>query len=438
MPDLASVYTLANRPTTPLADPLDVAMRGQAYQENRMKLQDLAQARADDQAIREAFARSQGPGGEIDRGMVLKDLASRAPMAGEKLRQSWAAQDIESQKHIENLRKTLAERSEAELKRAAQITDLIGRTAYASQTPEQWDRNFQELSRIIPTATEQIGKFSPEYRNEQLNKAKTIAQIVDEEAAARQGQKPMSQIGQINEDERRGIITPQQAEAARRRATTQAPAVHVGFSQPFEVVDPQTQKPVLVQQDKAGNIRPVSGYQPKSVDKPFTEAQGNAYGFGMRAQESNEIMRKLEKQGVTSGGLMTRALGAVPVLGNYAVDPEIQRYQQAQRNFISAVLRKESGAAISPAEFENEAKKYFPQPGDSPEVIRQKAEARKTGIQVLEIQAGRPLPKLGKKEAAPKTAAPIPRISGPNDPALQRLKPGDRFIGHDGVERVKR
>ncbi|HYE22719.1 MAG TPA: hypothetical protein VD998_03975, partial [Verrucomicrobiae bacterium] len=51
---------------------------------------------------------------------------------------------------------------------------------------------------------------------------------------------------------------------------------------------------------------------------------------------------------------------------------DMQSYQQAQRNFLNAVLRRESGAVISPSEFAEGRKQYFPQPGDKPAVIAQK------------------------------------------------------------------
>lgn len=69
-----------------------------------------------------------------------------------------------------------------------------------------------------------------------------------------------------------------------------------------------------------------------------------------------------------------------------------QQASQAKRNFISAVLRKESGAAIGKAEFINEDLRYFPQAGDSPEVIKQKTQARKAVIAGLQAEAGAALP----------------------------------------------
>lgn len=148
---------------------------------------------------------------------------------------------------------------------------------------------------------------------------------------------------------------------------------------------------------------PVTGPDGKQLaapaaDKPMTEAQGNAFGFGTRARESDALITGIEaKPGFDPASGVQKAFSSVPVVGNYLTPETNQQYNQAKRNFISAVLRKESGAAISASEFENEDKKYFPQQGDVPSVIKQKADARKTAIAVLEIQSGRKVPGGGGK-----------------------------------------
>jgi hypothetical protein len=73
---------------------------------------------------------------------------------------------------------------------------------------------------------------------------------------------------------------------------------------------------------------------------------------------------------------------------NYLVSENYQKLDQAQRDFVNAVLRRESGAAISPSEFDNARKQYFPQPGDGPAVIQQKAANRQTAIAGLKRSAG--------------------------------------------------
>jgi hypothetical protein len=62
--------------------------------------------------------------------------------------------------------------------------------------------------------------------------------------------------------------------------------------------------------------------------------------------------------------------------GNFVRSPDMQRYEQAAEQWIRAFLRKESGAAIGKDEFARDFVVYFPQPGDSPEVVKQKERAR--------------------------------------------------------------
>ena len=64
-----------------------------------------------------------------------------------------------------------------------------------------------------------------------------------------------------------------------------------------------------------------------------------------------------------------------------------QKAEQAQRNFVNAILRQESGAVISPVEFENAKKQYFPSVGDSEEVKKQKAENRRVAIESIRNNA---------------------------------------------------
>lgn len=60
--------------------------------------------------------------------------------------------------------------------------------------------------------------------------------------------------------------------------------------------------------------------------------------------------------------------------------PEYQKFYNGAQEWVRAKLRKESGAAISASEWESEFQTYFPQPGDSKELIDQKATLRKTAI----------------------------------------------------------
>ena len=137
-----------------------------------------------------------------------------------------------------------------------------------------------------------------------------------------------------------------------------------------------------------------SGAQLVGKSQALTESQGNAAAYGMRMKEANSILETMAKQGTLRGA----NIEAVPFVGEGLgkILPSVlggtnaaqQQVNQAKSNFVTAVLRKESGASISDAEFEREDKKYFPQVGDSEKTIKQKADARKLAIKAMEIQAG--------------------------------------------------
>lgn len=108
----------------------------------------------------------------------------------------------------------------------------------------------------------------------------------------------------------------------------------------------------------------------KTATVPPTQAQYSAAGFAERVQQANAVIDKLGKNftGTTS------TFGKY--LPNMFKSEDRQLFEQAQRNFINAVLRRESGAAISPDEFKSAEIQYFPQPGDTIANLQQKAQNR--------------------------------------------------------------
>lgn len=127
----------------------------------------------------------------------------------------------------------------------------------------------------------------------------------------------------------------------------------------------------------------IAGATQKSA--PATDAQNKESGFATRATGANEILKGLQPT-VTSGNALTQFLAkSAP---NFLKPAANQQQDQAERDFVNAVLRNESGAAISDSEFKNARLQYFPQPGDSPQVLAQKQANRATAIQSLVQGAG--------------------------------------------------
>lgn len=100
--------------------------------------------------------------------------------------------------------------------------------------------------------------------------------------------------------------------------------------------------------------------------KPLTQAQYTALGYGQRTAEADAVIDKIGRQFTGASSIVGS------FLPNIAKSDDRQKFEQAQRNFINAVLRRESGAVISDEEFANARQQYFPVPGDGSEVLLQK------------------------------------------------------------------
>lgn len=119
-----------------------------------------------------------------------------------------------------------------------------------------------------------------------------------------------------------------------------------------------------------------------------TEVQGSAEQFANRLELAERNFQGLESEASGASGVAQTVAGKVPVVGSFAQTPNFQKMEQAKSQFITALLRKESGAAIGKEEFNRYDKEFFPQPGNSTEVIAQKAEARRVAIEAMRKTAG--------------------------------------------------
>jgi hypothetical protein len=121
------------------------------------------------------------------------------------------------------------------------------------------------------------------------------------------------------------------------------------------------------------------GANPYSYGGKMNENQSKDAGYANRMFRAEQVLR--DKNIIDAGTSLTqKGLEAVPVFGNYLTSAARQKYDQASRDFINAVLRRESGAAISQSEFDNAYKQYLPQPGDTPERMAEKQRNRQDTI----------------------------------------------------------
>lgn len=118
-------------------------------------------------------------------------------------------------------------------------------------------------------------------------------------------------------------------------------------------------------------------YAPPPSDKPPTELQSKAQTFHSQMRSASDEIAKVEKGGFRPdsmrGQLDTKmAAGAT----NPLASPSAQQYRQAQEQWAESFLRVKTGAAATQDEVNRNIRTFFPQPGDSATVIKQKARQR--------------------------------------------------------------
>ncbi len=151
-----------------------------------------------------------------------------------------------------------------------------------------------------------------------------------------------------------------------------------------------------------------------------TEGQLNAAGYASRMIEAEKIIDTAPPQAQRVGPLAA-TVSALPLVGGVGerlmMTPEQQQVRQAQEDWVRSKLRKESGAVIGDEEMSREIKTYFPQIGDSPPVIAQKARARQIAINAMQTSAG---PAMSQVITAP----PPAKVSTPAGQKRYRYENG--------------
>lgn len=135
----------------------------------------------------------------------------------------------------------------------------------------------------------------------------------------------------------------------------------------------------------------LKGGAAKKLLRDSSEGARNAATFANRMLVSNQQLGDLESKidatnrviGIISGGE-----GMTSEIANRIASPEEQQYASAASDFVTAQLRKESGAAIGDKEFERKYREFFPMPGDTPEQIAGKAQRRGMAANDMSISSG--------------------------------------------------
>lgn len=239
-----------------------------------------------------------------------------------------------------------------------------GREAFLSNMPQPTSTQVEDRSGMNPMMR------GPSPASKTMTVNPTMEQMLGWAATA-----PNLDTGTIAQLALKGVESKEAIQERTRQAET-ARAEKMAFE------ERQNQ---LNREGRLDQARLAASLRPAPQEKPLTEFQGKSSTFGTRAAQSHNILNSLEE---TVNPLAVTASQKGGMLTNWALAPETQKVAQAQTDFINAVLRQESGAAIGQSEFDNARRQYFPQAGDSPEVIAQKRSNRELVVKGFARQAG--------------------------------------------------
>lgn len=400
---------------TPELDPLVPAQRQAQIQaladQQQIRQLQLAQARqtaADDSAVRAAYAANP-----TDAGARLSALAAISPRA--------YATEAKSQS---DLAKASAETRIKQIQAAKERYAVMGQGAgYVRDNPtvenamrliQNWQNDglltaeqaaqyadqVQKNPAVIPGLAQEAFQLAID-AEKQLPKIENInigGQEITQSVSPVTGQvRTLNTRQRTQSPESVASVASQAADRAQRERIANADRAQRDRLATVQQGAPQydSERGIVVDKrtGRATQVLDAQGNPIGSGGKAMTEFQSKAAGFADRAAEADAVLAGLNyspaainsRAAVENVPLIGGALGAAT---NALLSPENQQAEQAQRNFINAVLRQESGAAIAASEFDNARKQYFPEPGDSPEKIAQKAENRRTTIAGLQRSAG--------------------------------------------------
>lgn len=175
--------------------------------------------------------------------------------------------------------------------------------------------------------------------------------------------------------------------------------VTVNYGAPMAALDAQG-NPVFIQPSKTGGAPAViPGFRPEG--KPATESQAKANAFSSQMRSASGEFERLQSEGFNPTAVSSQvstALAGTPLTA--LADPKAQQANQAQQQWAEAYLRFKTGAAATEGEVVRNMRTFFPQIGDSKEVIAQKARMRKQAEADV-AGAGKQSPQAEQPQAQP-------------------------------------
>lgn len=304
-----------------------------------------------------ATIQREGPGALAGNQQSLNALARFDPAAAQGLQagqQSMRINEEQLRLSYENAKlagqKYAASVSAGEAAARAEKIDRALAMATQAQSPEQWDQIMTQAG-----AAEYVGKFA--------EKDIIIAGALGISEALKMGKGPEYRPATQEEAARYGSVGGQINDRTGQ----------------FTPINPPSGMNLTTNPD--GSVSLQQGPGVTGGRKPLTEAQSKSVTYATRAEGALKVLEPVAD--ALTDRTAQIAQSAPYGLGSPVQSDDFQVARNAGDEFLQAILRKDTGAAITEQEQELYGKTYLPQPGDRPAVLQAKKEARARAIEAL-------------------------------------------------------
>jgi hypothetical protein len=163
---------------------------------------------------------------------------------------------------------------------------------------------------------------------------------------------------------------------------------------PLEAITPEWHNPIgeMGSLDPSKMVRTAEANTKKTDALPYgdeklTEGQSKDINYYRRAFSANQELSDPAMEAAL-GQFTDDFAGNFGGVGRLFQDAEYQKGKRAANEFLAMVLRKDTGAAVTAEEFAMYGPMYIPMPGDKPEVVEAKRNARQQFLSGMEMGSG--------------------------------------------------
>ena len=238
-----------------------------------------------------------------------------------------------------------------------------------SKLPQEWNEQAEMLTRMYAM---------PERERTDFERKVDLIQRT-------QGQEGVSQFV------RNQLIGGQKAPAGYRQGQNGLEAIPGGPADPSVIREQsqarQTDEFERITDPNTGRVIFERGTGKAGPSQKLSERQSQLVLFGNQMQNMQPVLDNLETQ-FDPANIGDAAASATGTFGNFVKSQEKQLYDTAAAAWAEGVLRIQTGAAATQPEIERVVRTYFAQPGDTPETVQFKRQARETFFESVAAASG--------------------------------------------------